>query len=212
MAGPQSQADGKEWREYRDPHGRAWGCVMDTKCKNGPAPIGPFEYLEHRRRGHPDCVAPYRPPWLPEQQYMAPVKGRYDLMGIDYPRMLSDSRSRHQEYNDLCMEVSAEMNEAWSPGQPVPAKIRRVAGKPPRPIEPIVACMQGNRWVLGQTDTPHPALAAVLRPAQSAGDDFVDDMDFSDGDEDEVGGEVLSPIEKARRAKAEKRERELAGV
>lgn len=180
MASPRNQAEGREWRDWRDVHGRRWGCIMDTKCKGGPAPAGPFEYQEYQHRRENDCVAPFRPPWLPEQDYLRPVKGRYDLLGIDYERMLKDQRRSHKLYEEQCMEVAAVLDVEYEPGQPVPAKVVRVAGKAPRPLEPIVAAMQGNRWILGMTDVPHPGLAKLLAPPKTDTEDFLTQFSFGD--------------------------------
>lgn len=206
-----SQADGRAWREYEDVHGRRWGCVMDTRCKTGPGPVGPIEYIEYRRAGQPGCVSPFKPPWLPEQMYMRPSATRMDLMEIDYDRMLSDALKAHRAYHNACAEVAGELNEQYTPGGEVPVKVRRVVGKAPRPLEPIKAAMQGNRWVLGMTDTPHAALAAILKPAKAEDADWLEGMDFADeGAESEDEMDTRTPIEKARDAKAQKRS--MAGV
>lgn len=175
---PAKQRDARGYQTFFDPHGRRWGVVMDRNCKGGPAPVGAFEYVEHLQS---DTRFPHLPPWLPEQAWfkIGDANGLgWNQIKIDYEAMAKDQRRAHTEYRNNCLTVAQDLNEDYEPGQMPSAKIRRVVGPPPKPVEPILAAAQGNPWVLGKTDVPHARLKDILFPRV-----VVEDEDWLSGED-----------------------------
>lgn len=179
---PAKQRENRRYQQYWDQHGRRWGCVLDLGCKDGASPVGPFEYVEANQS---DTEYRFRPPWLPEQKYLKLGTGvNWNRVEIDYPTMLRDARSAHQSYRNECMKAAEDLNEPYEPGEKPSAKIRRIVGQAPKPVEPIAAAMQGNPWILGKSSVPHPRLVEILAPPAAIEDeDWLDGMEFGPEEE-----------------------------
>jgi hypothetical protein len=108
---------------------------------------------------------------------------------IDYQTMLDERIKAHEAY---AFEYrKAALDRGWDPeDQSKAAAIIQVVGPKPLPIEPIVAAMQGNRWILGFTKVVDKRLQPFVRQRTDRVTKAIAGMDFSD-DEPLTGTNVV---------------------
>lgn len=150
-----SQANLRDYRYFTDDHDRRWGAT--TEKRSGGA-VGKYKLLHRTPKGA-------RVPWEPDQAFLIP-KG--DRLFIDYEGMLRARLEAHEEYFTRCVEEAT--SRSWQipeKGEPIEKKLKLIVGEPPKPIEPIVAAMQGNSWILGKTDKVDARLVSFLPQRQS---------------------------------------------
>ena len=111
----------------------------------------------------------HAPPWLPDQRYFRFDPDDPGRFSIDYTSMLADRKRAHDDYHARAVEeaTAREWQVPEKPGYGEPYKyefkLTQIVGRPPKPLEPIVAAMQGNSWILGLSDTVDPRLLPLVR-------------------------------------------------
>src|SRR5690349_11061625 len=145
--GGDSQANDRRPQFMNDQHGRRW-----------------FADIE-KRSGYPTgAIRPrFDAPWYPEQSALKVDPDRPMELRIDYDALLAERLEAHREFHQRAVEESA--SRRW----PVPAEgetyskeLQLIVGKPPAPVEPIVAAMQENSWILGFSRRPDPRLTKFI--------------------------------------------------
>lgn len=188
-----SQADLRRPQWMTDDHGRRW-----------------FADVE-KRSGYP--VGPIRPrfdaPWYPDQSALKIDPDDPSHIRIDYEALLAERQEAHALYHQRAVEEAA--SRQWPVpelGEPYRRELQLIIGKPPQPIEPVVAAMQGNKYILGLTTRVDPRLVEFIEtPAHKheqmlrALPDFRDEelMDLEEEvDPDAIGGRRVNPSRKVR--------------
>ena len=163
-----SQAKERRYQRMIDQHGRRWGA--DVEIKSG-YPTGLIR---------PEFSAPF----LPDQKYLTMNPEDMQDLQIDYERMLRDRREAHETYR---REIARVCNvRGWDvpeDGAELPFQVTEIVGPPPEPVEPVLAAMQGNSYVLGLTTRVDPRLAHYFAPNVDELPDFTDQPDNSDVEE-----------------------------
>ncbi len=197
-----SQADDRRGQNLWDQHGRKYHASMEKKSG---FPVGAIQLLVSA-------------PLEPDQKYLVLDPDNPAALTIDYPQWIRDRQVANQEYHTLAIEVNTANN--WSPlkeGEPYPKHLIREIGKPPLPVEPVVAAAQGNKWVLGLTATVDIRLAHYFE--KPVGAEFTMDgfPDFSDEelaeeehDTEALGGQTVAV--KATRPQPTQRAKQVAGA
>jgi hypothetical protein len=129
-----SQADLRRPQYMNDQHGRRW-----------------FADIE-KRSGYPTGVIRPRfdAPWYPDQSALKIDPDTPNDIRIDYDALLAERLEGHREYHARAVEESA--SRRWTvpdEGETYSKELQLIVGKPPQPLEPIVAAMQLNSWILG---------------------------------------------------------------
>lgn len=177
-----SQANLRRPQYMTDQHGRRW--FADVEIRSG-YPIGPI-----RPR--------FDAPWHPDQSALKVDHNAPTEIRIDYDALLNERLEAHRDYHARAVEESA--SRRW----PVPAEgetyskeLQLIVGKPPNPIEPIVAAMQENSWILGRSKKPDARLTKFIVTQEGLRQQLFQSLpDLSDSsrvDADEVEAELSSP-------------------
>jgi len=191
-----SQANTRRPAYLTDQHGRTW--FADIELRSG-YPVGPI-----RNR--------FDAPWLPDQSWLEIDPNEPTKIRINYDKGLSERQDAHSEYHQRAVEEAA--SRQWPVpelGTPYRRELQLIIGKPPRPIEPVVAAMQGNRWILGLTkvvderltpfiETPHRQREEMLRKLPDFRDEPIDAYGAIEEqyDPEAVGGQN-APVRRRRR-------------
>jgi hypothetical protein len=191
-----SQADLRRPQMLTDQHGRKWFADIETRSGY---PVGPI-----RNR--------FDAPWLPDQAALRMTRDEPTRITIDYDWMLSQRQEAHADYHQRAVEEAA--SRQWpvpALGEPYRRELQMIVGKPPRPIEPIVAAMQGNKWILGLTTVVDERLTPFIEMPNAAREEMLRSLpDFRDKDldpygdleeevdPDAIGGRRVNPSRKHR--------------
>lgn len=177
----------------KDQHGRLWSATIDKKSGY---PVGVIQ-----PKG-------WRAPWLPNQGFFKfenPDDNR--SFRIAYDQILDQRLKAHEDWASQFRQ--AALVRGWNPDdQTKQSNITELVGTKPLPIEPVVACMQGNKWMLGLTDKVDPRLEPFVVKRTDRVSRVVAEMDFSDADDafedtladledeidpDAIGGKKVNP-------------------
>jgi hypothetical protein len=126
----------------RDQHGREW--TGQAGLKSG-MPTG-------------QLVPSFHAPWYPDQQYLRVNRDNISELWIDYEAMFLRRNARLEQFHKLA-EARARQKSMPAPkrGEYAP-ELLQVCGQIPKALEPVVAAMQGNPWILGLSTRVDPRL------------------------------------------------------
>ncbi len=161
-----------------DQHGRKWSATIDKKSGY---PVG--------------VVQPqgWRGPWMPNQGFFRFKEDAPNVFDIDYAAILNQRLEAHESW--AAQFRQAALVRGWNPDDnSKSANITELVGTKPLPVEPIVACMQGNRWMLGLTDKVDQRLEPFVRKRTDRIGRIIAEMDFSDAPEEQAEVEGDSGI------------------
>ena len=129
------------------PKGRPWDASIDKKSGYPTGSISP--------KG-------WKAPWLPPITSFKFSEEEVNRFVIDYDALLNERIEAHADYQT--QKEQSAVSRGWDPNsEEKQAVLESLIGKPPLPIEPIVAAMQGNSWMLGLTDKVDPRLEPFVR-------------------------------------------------
>lgn len=146
--GKWSQAKTRRGIVSYDQHDRPWSSQAENRSG---MPTGPLN-------------ADFSAPWMPDGKYLIVNPDNVAEVYIDYPKMYRDRKGALEEYHGQAVRLASQQ------GWPVPdrgkysEKVLNALGLPPKPLEPVVAAMQGNPYILGFIDQPDPRLVRFLNP------------------------------------------------
>lgn len=150
-----------------DQHGRKWRASIDKKSGFPVGVIQPLGWLA---------------PWMPPQGFFRFTEEEPTRMEIDYEAILNQRLQDHEQWAAGFRQ--AALVRGWDPDDKAKAmNITEIVGKKPQPVEPVVAAMQGNRWILGLTQKVDPRLEPFTRQAERRVSRVLQEMDFSDDDD-----------------------------
>ena len=192
-----AQKNGRRYVRKKDQHGRKWG--MNIEGPDGHH-VGLMELQWPRGKAWP--------PILPPPAYLRHAKklpdGETDgfvenLVHVDYAGWKADIRLAWTDFTEAVYKEYADRNIEcdWRPdgtGAPMRLDVRRVVGPDPDPIEPVLACEQGNRWALF-AEGPMPKALAKWFAAKQVVRSVLgsrESVSFEDEDEAEVAEAVAS--------------------
>ncbi|HXJ66627.1 MAG TPA: hypothetical protein VNN79_22945 [Actinomycetota bacterium] len=116
-------------------------------------------------------------PWYPDAMFMRVNPGNDAEAYIDYPRMARAANAAMAEYHRLVQIYCDEKKIPVPKLGEYDEEIRRHCGTAPKPIQLIVAAMQENPYILGETDEVDERLARWIRPKDTV-DQMLLDYDF----------------------------------
>lgn len=192
---PKSQYETRESRVFRDQHGRRWTCRVEKKSGQ---PVGSWHKM--------DWTAPLDVPG--EYMLIKATDDGSNVVEIQYPTWITTLEDAHREYEKRERQLlQARFDDEWHKyREQVPEDIRLFLGRKPDAVEPVVAAMQGNAWVLGLTTRVDLRLVKWLEPVAvetpvSKYGDFsavvsAEDVE-EDADPDALGGKTI-PVRKPR--------------
>jgi hypothetical protein len=149
---PKDVQDKYRFQVLRDQHGREWGTTIELSTGD---PTGPMD---------PRFKAPLYPP-----QRFVKVDSRkdYGRANIDYAGWAGAIRQARDHWRkELLDHATAMYGDAAAQKMdetPLPAALAAKVGRPPEPLEPILAAEHGDKWVLGLT-TDRPGWADLFFP------------------------------------------------
>lgn len=147
-----------------DQHGRKWSASIDKKSG---FPVGVIQ---------PNG---WRAPWHPNQGHFLFSEDNPTTFTIDYPTLIDQRLKAHEEW--AAQYRQAALVRGWDPEDKAKAaNVTELVGTKPLPIEPIVACVQGNKWMLGLTDKVDPRLVPFVRKRSDRISRAIEAMDFSE--------------------------------
>jgi hypothetical protein len=140
-----SQSARRKPRKLKDPYGRTWETTFDVVADDACAPINPHGWDS---------------PLVVPQKYLRVQPDDRGLLKEMYGPWLADLEAAHKEYeqrlfDDAMTIFGHEGPKAYEDRSPA---LLRYTGVAPQAIEPVLAAMQGNKWMLGLTDKPDPRL------------------------------------------------------
>lgn len=169
-----SQQHQRRYLRCVDQHGRRWG--VNVEIRNN-SPTGNWEWY-------------FISPWVPGAKYLKHTMDRPNRVFIDYDAIIKEMREAQKEYD---VEVSRAMRKRYREGdwasRPVDQDIMDKFGQRPGPVEPWVACKQGNKYALGLTQEIDERLVPFL-PVDLAEKAAEAEMDFADDDWDGIDEEL----------------------
>lgn len=144
-----SQARTRRPQKYTDDHGRKWSASIELRSGDPTGVIQPN----------------FRAPWYPDQSFLKQDVDDRSKLHIDYEGMLRSRLEAHEEYHRQAIEEAT--SRSWTisekDGKPVyDQKLLQIIGPPPKAIEPVIAAMQGNSWILGFSDEVDERLVRFL--------------------------------------------------
>lgn len=169
------QAKAREYRYFRDQHGRRYGAPVEIRTGD---PCGPWE---------PQFVAPL----TPNPDFMRIVKDEDQRRSIfvDYDGWIAEVQTRltnwqrevrkamiarHRENYHPTMRIDADVYDLPTTGPEPSIGARWVPGT----VKPLVAAKAGNKWVLGLSEVDDPRVSKFLLADVAAEDeDFAADYD-----------------------------------
>lgn len=190
MSVQNAQVLGRRDEVWFDQHDREWSVSVEVRSGDPTGNITPR----------------FRAPWTPAQAYLKPQRGARGQRGlfIDYEAMLRDVEAEWESFRRQAVEIATARGwdvpiDVREPGALDP-RILQIVGAPRKRPQPIVAAMQGNRWILGETRKPDPRLAPFVedrkakrrRPVEQALTAY---GDFSDAPEPDEAEEALLDLE-----------------
>jgi hypothetical protein len=153
QAQPESQYETRESRIFRDQHGRRWAVRVE---KRSGQPVGRWSPLD------------WSASLMPEGEYLTitPRDDGTNAVNIGYERWIEVLEQAHREYDQRERQMlMARFEDDWHKYRTnVPEDIKQVLGPRPPAVEPVVAAMQGNPWVLGLSTRVDLRLVKYLEP------------------------------------------------
>lgn len=158
-----SQATYRRGITLHDQHGREWTAQVGTKTGMPTGIIQPS----------------FSAPWYPDHQYMRVNPENTSELFIDYEALLLRRRARLTDFHNLALDIARKK------GLPLPAKVGEYSDEllgllpgMPKPVQPIVAAMQGNEYILGLTTIVDERLRRFVQPSRDALLAEAEAMDF----------------------------------
>lgn len=147
--GAEDQTTFRHPGKWYDQHDRLWDGLVEKRSGH---PTGNLSLRHKTPLGN-------RPPWEPDQGYLVLDKDDPTAINIDYERMLTDRLAAREEWNKHGVDVASA--RSWEIPEskdeygyyPFAERIVAVIGKRPASWVPVKAAMDGNRWILGFTDS-----------------------------------------------------------
>lgn len=133
-----SQAKRRRGARLVDQHGRPWFANLELKTGD---PCGPIEPL-------------FQAPLIPPQVYLRKSRdeNQPNNLVILYDAWINEIINVREERIAKAREIARKMfATAYDPEKPLGPDIMSLVGDEPEPIEPIIAAMQGNSYVLGKS-------------------------------------------------------------
>lgn len=152
-----------------DQHGRKWSASIDNKSGYPVGVIRPKDW---------------KAPWVPSQTYFKFTdRENPSQFKIDYDAILAERLEAHETW--AAQYRKAALARGWNPEDTDKQNsVTELVGTKPLPIEPVVACVQGNKWMLGLSDKVDPRLVEFVRVRTDKVSRVVGSLDFSDPDDD----------------------------
>jgi len=161
-----SQASTRHDATALDQFDRQWSFQVDNKSG---MPVTPLH-------------ADFQAPWMPDPQYMRVNPRNPAELYIDLEAMFRDLRVALARYHRGAIQWAKEHKvDAPTLGN-YSDTVRNGYGGPPRAIEPVVAAVQRNRWILGLTDVIDERLRPFVE-VRATEDSFMAEYDFHDADD-----------------------------
>lgn len=201
------QAESRTTATYRDPHGREWLTVIDTRART----VGKVARLAPCVPFIPKGWNAPAPALVPPQKYLTIPDGSLGVVTVDYEAWLTDLRESARGWKKNLHTAAVQLygQQAAAAIQAPPPELLAAVGRPPIPEE-FIRAMRGGKsaWVLGLAPAAQvPAWAQPLLPqlydvpaVDEDGDDFTDDAFADDAapvaldlDADAASGEPLDP-------------------
>ena len=170
----QNQAAQRRYVIRMDQHGRRWGGSVEIKTDDY---CGLIDYIENKRDPSDPTWStefPHNPPILPPQIYIEPVKNRRYDCRIRYDRWLIEVRARHEDWLRRAREQGRRLyQDKYDAQAPISVAVMDIIGPETLRPEVVIACSQGNPWMLGMVDTPDVRLEKYFaRPK-------IEELDYS---------------------------------
>ncbi len=156
-----SQASTRRPMITYDQHGRMWH--MQVGLKSG-MPVG--------------LITPgFGAPWQPDHQYLVVNVDNPSEMWIDYGSMLASRHAQREAFHKRALQWAAKNQRPAPRKDDYSDELVGALGSPPRFIQPIVAAMQENAWILGMTFTEDARVSPYVQRS-SAADTVLEEFDF----------------------------------
>jgi hypothetical protein len=145
-------------------HGRRWYATGGIDKRSGGA-VGPIKPLG------------WQAPWLPDPTFFRFNPDEPNMLTIDYQGMLDSRLAAHAAWNAEFRSMA--LKRGWDPSDPEKLNsLVELVGPKPLPVEPIIAAMQGNPWILGLSQKVDPRVERFLPKKQSRVATALDSFDF----------------------------------
>jgi hypothetical protein len=122
---------------FTDQHGRKWSGNIEI------------------RSGYPIRVSPrFEAPLVVPPKYLKYDKEEPNLITIAYEEWVSDIESAHQRWEEHLRKGAIKFYGEKAPEAVAdpPAILLNEVGQRPEPVEPVLAALSGNKWILGLSD------------------------------------------------------------
>jgi hypothetical protein len=163
-----SQTDRRKPRKLKDVYGRTWETTFDVVADDACAPINPHGWSS---------------PLVVPQKYLRVQPDDRSMLKEMYGPWLQDLEAAHKEYEQRLFDDAMTIfgNEGPKAYEDRSPALLRYTGAAPQPIEPVLAALQGNKWMLGLTDKPDPRLTKFFVQETPVVPDY--STDYSEEDE-----------------------------
>lgn len=152
-----------------DQHGRKWFANIDRKSGCPVGVIQPHEWTA---------------PWYPPQGVLKTNAEDPTKLRIDYEGLLSALMDDIEKWESLYRKTA--LQQGWDPEDKNKERnVLEIIGPRPKAVEPIVACMKGDKWTLGLTDRVNPKVEPHIRKRVARIPRLLDTLDVT-VDEDEM--------------------------
>lgn len=159
--GGDDQASFRNRAVWYDQHDREWVGMVEKRSGH---PTGNLSLQQKTPSGN-------RTPWEPDQAYLTLDPNDPTAINIDYGTMLADRLEARETWNKA--GVDAASGRSWDIPEskdeygyfPFEERVIAIIGKAPRSWVPVKAAMDGNKWILGFTDTVDERIAPFVAKA-----------------------------------------------
>jgi hypothetical protein len=171
-----SQASTRRGITLYDQHDREWTTMVDLKSG---MPTG-------------QIVPSFQAPFIPDQQYLVVNPDNTSELYIDYESMLRHRHMAMENHHKTAVKMARQRKIAIPQKGDYPEELVEVIGNPPKPVEPVVAAMQDNVYILGPNYARDRGLRYVVdkrlekfTQVVTETDRLLEQYDFGSSSEDE---------------------------
>lgn len=170
-----SQADTRRPARGQDQHGRTW-----------------FIQIDKRSGGTVSVQPDFRAPWYPDIQYVLVNPENTSQVYIDYDALLASRQDAWEARHEQMLDWARRLHRSAMPPKYEYDEelLAAVGGRALKPMEPVVAAMQENSYILGFTPVVDKRLERFVK-APTARQQVLAKFDFRDTDASEEPDDVI---------------------
>ena len=147
-----TQADTRQPATGYDQHGRKWSLIIYHGMGSGSGGVVGMSHA-------------FRAPWIPDYSAVRVNPLNTSEVFIDYRAILHSRRQAWEQQHLKAVEAARKLKRTTAPTRYDYDEeiLNAIGGRQLKPLEPVIAAMQDNAWILGFTDVVDPRLEPFVK-------------------------------------------------